>query len=521
MGIQDSLVMMDNIYEGGLAPEQVLGVAAQRVCILAMKRLDRNTRIRRQAESLRDAGFRVTVVSTTPPDALMNPAGEGVEHIAIPISHPVLNGLGWILRLGERPTARLAAGDDSSAARQAHKPGDAVGRGVAETVLYPLRVVSALVVFLLLRTNRAAFAQANASLRDVLRARTSKLLSALMRPYMPKIRRIQFARKARARLRAEQFDVVQAHDILTMGVATDLARALGAKCLFDAIELFEHRSDGVTRARVCILNKWFSACDIRLLKAADAVISVSPGVGEFMADTYGIGAATIIRNCQEPWLLRADSRLRSDIGAGPDDRIVLYLNSLYPNQGFEAVLEALVHLPLRVRLVVLGRERRRGYIEECRARARAIRVEDRVDFLPLRAGDDLIQYISGADVGIIPFVKTPLNIYYSLPNRLFEMIAAGLPVIASDLPCIREIIEQYDVGVVYGCDSARSVAAALDSVISDDNYGWYSQNAAAAAQVLTWSREATRYVDLVRGLADRSVAVDLPHPRASGIPSRR
>ncbi len=494
--------------EGRVAPAPSLE-AGPRICIIAMKSLVYNTRVRRQAKSLKEAGFDVTVISITPPGEMKYPAGEGVRHIPITLHLRLIGFLGTIFRFGElQPPQERSL---TLAERPRQSVWQRVPLYVFHLLLFPLRLMSAGAVYTLLRLQTPPGYALRADHGDVLAARTGKLLRALIRPYAAELRRRVFTDEVWKRLRDEKFDLVQAHDSYALEISTRLSRANGAGLLYDAVEIFAHRSDNAVKGTFPAVYRRLMARDVRLLRDADTVITVSRGVGEWMKQNYGIEPPLIIRNCQMPWDRKADDRLRAKINADSLDRIVIFVNTVHPGRGVETLIEALTHLPTHIRAVTQGHEAVHGYIDQCIQYARLLGVENRINFLPVLPNADLIPFISGADVGVIPFRTTPINNLYSLPNRLFEMVQARLPIVVANLPCMQQIVEEYGIGLVYEPDNAKSLAEAIARILDGAAYPDYVKFVDRAAAELSWPKEAECYLEAVwhtlrRVRADRADA---------------
>jgi glycosyltransferase involved in cell wall biosynthesis len=81
--------------------------------------------------------------------------------------------------------------------------------------------------------------------------------------------------------------------------------------------------------------------------------------------------------------------------------------------------------------------------------------------------DQVIDYAASADIGVSPIVPSCLNYRYSLPNKLFQYMAAGIPVVASDFPQVREIVESAGCGVLVDATRPRAIAEAIEHIGSD------------------------------------------------------
>lgn len=118
--------------------------------------------------------------------------------------------------------------------------------------------------------------------------------------------------------------------------------------------------------------------------------------------------------------------------------IVAYAGQLYPWKGGDVFLRALMQLPGVRGLVIGGLEFERD-LQETKRRARAYGVEDRLTFTGMTETAMVQARLREADVLVLPTIATP-TARYSSPLKLFEYLAAGKPIVASDLPSIREIV---------------------------------------------------------------------------------
>jgi glycosyltransferase involved in cell wall biosynthesis len=118
-----------------------------------------------------------------------------------------------------------------------------------------------------------------------------------------------------------------------------------------------------------------------------------------------------------------------------------------------------------------------------------------VHYLPSVSPELLSEYTSSADIGISLIEDVCLSYRYCLPNKFFEFAMAGLPIVVSDLPEMRRMVEEYKCGVV--CSSARpaSIRGAIDTVLYGDmvRLGW---NARRMAEDNSWERQEQKLLAL-------------------------
>ncbi len=197
------------------------------------------------------------------------------------------------------------------------------------------------------------------------------------------------------------------------------------------------------------------------LRFVSATIVVSPSIARAYKEDYGIAQPVVVMNCPVLSSNARSGRLREQIAAGPDNFIFLYQGGLTPQRGIEQIITAFRSITdQRLRLVFLGQ----GPLE---ADIRVHAAHDcRVVLLKPVPPSELLMYTADADFGLCLLSHSCLNHYYSLPNKLFEYLMAGVPVIASDLLEVRSVLERFHAGIIANDLSTSSLAKALSDATS-------------------------------------------------------
>src|SRR6185369_7209682 len=205
------------------------------------------------------------------------------------------------------------------------------------------------------------------------------------------------------------------------------------------------------------------------LRRADAVITVCDSIArelEAMA-VPGTRRVNVIRNI--PSLDRRAQftypPLRESLGLGADQFILLWQGGTGPSRMIEPIIEALAHAP-SVAFVIRGPSLDL-FGEGYRALARKCGVEDRLVLLPPVPSGDVVASAESADAGIWTLPNLSKNFYYALPNKIFEYLASGLPVLAANFPEARRMVEGYDVGLCFDPYDPRSIAAQLTRLATE------------------------------------------------------
>jgi glycosyltransferase involved in cell wall biosynthesis len=275
-------------------------------------------------------------------------------------------------------------------------------------------------------------------------------------------------------------DLVHANDYDTMwiGVAAKLLR--GSRVVYDAHELWPDQ-DGDPGWR-----PWLTACEWLFVRLADARVTVSPGCAEAIARRYRVAAPVVVRNVPDRVLETAEPRL--------DEAFGVYVGVLAPSRGLEQAVRALPAAPgLRLRLIGPDAE---GFSAQIALEAEHAGVADRVEILPPVPPAEVIDAIAGALLGLVLIQPTSLSHRLSLPNKLFEYVAAGIPVLASDLPVIGPLVRNEGLGEVVAPDDVDGIATAMRRLADAEASAVLRLRLRKFAERSTWALEKHRLAEV-------------------------
>jgi glycosyltransferase involved in cell wall biosynthesis len=192
--------------------------------------------------------------------------------------------------------------------------------------------------------------------------------------------------------------------------------------------------------------------------------------------------------------------LRADIGMRSDRHLILYSGSITFNRGLEKVIESLVYLP-DCHLVLMGYGSDK-YKAGLQALARKIGVESRFSFVGPVPSEEVVTYAACADLGIAPIKNVCLSYYYCLPNKLFEYILAGVPVIASNFPEMEKVIHKYEIGYTFDPEDSRGIARVIRKVLDNrQHYQKMKQNTITASHAYNWEKESKKLLEIYQTLS--------------------
>lgn len=281
-------------------------------------------------------------------------------------------------------------------------------------------------------------------------------------------------------------------------IALALGRRSGGRVLYDARDLYPE-SGNLARMPAPV-RALAGLAERRWARRSDAIVTVNDELAAILAGRFGLPLPAVVMNCPPAWTPPAlpDRRFHALLGLAPETRVVLYHGGFLPSRGIEVLAAAVLRLP-GVALVAMGDGPLRPAIERLAGEPRA---DGRVHLLPPVPPADLLAWISAADVGAMVNQPVSRNERISTPNKLFECLAAGVPVVSSDFPARRRIvIDDPDgpLGAVCDPTDPDAIAVALREVLdrpAEATADLRRRVLVAAHARWTWERQVATLLDV-------------------------
>ncbi len=266
--------------------------------------------------------------------------------------------------------------------------------------------------------------------------------------------------------------IYHASDLYMLPAMVASAQKHGGKVVYDARERYPYVASTAGRPWV---QAFWRVLECRYVHRADAVFTVSESIAEHMAAAYGIAKPNVLYNVPPFRAVTSSGKLRAAADVPDDAVLILHQGQMRKHRGGEVLVEAMTHVHGGV-LVFMGDGGQKPVLA---ARAQTLGVHDRVRFLPPVPPDDLLSWTADADIGVTLLEDTCLNHRFALPNKLFEYLMAGVPVLGSDLPEVRQVVQEHAVGCVVNPADPAAVARILQSMIDDaeTRQRWQAQTA--------------------------------------------
>ncbi|MBC7775277.1 MAG: glycosyltransferase [Phycisphaerae bacterium] len=275
-------------------------------------------------------------------------------------------------------------------------------------------------------------------------------------------------------------------DSLPAGCFASLIRR--KKRVFDAHEYFTEVPEVVHRPFV----KFFWGRVARIcLPFYHHAYTVGPALARIFEEKYGLKFG-VVRNV--PVNIVTDLTIPKKSGlSNLQPWRMLYQGALNEGRGIEAMLDAMQHLE-NVQLVLAGEGDLSSTLLQ---KAKDLQLGDRVVFLGYVKPDDLKTITAQAWLGLNLLENRGLSYYYSLANKFFDCVQAGVPVLTMDFPEYRALNAQYEVAILLHELSPQIVAKAIRSLLEDKNlYERLRQNCLSAREEWNWEREQNTLLEI-------------------------
>ena len=177
---------------------------------------------------------------------------------------------------------------------------------------------------------------------------------------------------------------------------------------------------------------------------------------------------------------------------------VVYVGQLYPWKGAKTLVASMKYLPeTKLTIVGGGSEKERGEIEILIDK---LKLNDRVKLTGFLPYQEALQYMTGAKVLVLPLEDETISRYFTSPLKLFEYMASHIPIVASDLPTIREILGDESALFAKSGD-AKSFSAAIKKALEDNSLAQkLADNAYALSKKYFWEKRAESIINFLKNL---------------------
>lgn len=281
---------------------------------------------------------------------------------------------------------------------------------------------------------------------------------------------------------------INCHSLATLPLGVLLKWRTGARLIYDTHELETEvaGSTGWRRAIACRVER-------RLIAHVDHVFTVSEAISDWYRRAYTLRSVSTLLNVPPEAPSPQGEGLRVQLSFPEDATIFLYQGLLAPGRGLECLVDTFREWERpRTLLVLLGYGPLRDHLLERAGGSERVQVRDAVP------PTELARFTQAADVGLSLIEPISLSYEYCMPNKLFEYLMAGKPVIVSPTVEQARFVRAHGTGVVAAAVTADAIRAAVTEVLALPPTDWASRCTTARTRV-SWTAECDRLRSVYSG----------------------
>lgn len=252
------------------------------------------------------------------------------------------------------------------------------------------------------------------------------------------------------------------------------------KLVFDAHELFPEVPELVNRP---VVKQFWTSIENFIFPHLQSSYTVCQSIADYYNTRYNIDMK-VVRNV--PYLRPSFSKSSKY----NNEKILLYQGAVNVGRGLEWVIEAMPQIN-NAKLVIIGD----GDIkQQLIAKVKSMNLTSIVQFIDKMAPDELFTYTSNADIGLCLLENKGLSYYYALPNRIFDFIAANVPILASRFPEITAVVDTYKTGILINHYEPEFLANTINKMIENP---YPTEHFSTLTEMFCWEKEEKILLEII------------------------
>ncbi|MBI4929450.1 MAG: glycosyltransferase [Bacteroidetes bacterium] len=278
-------------------------------------------------------------------------------------------------------------------------------------------------------------------------------------------------------------DVLVANDLDALLANYLASKFKSSKLVHDSHEYFTGVPELEGRA---FAKKTWKRIERRIFPKLKSIYTVNDSIARLYKDAYGVDVK-VVRNF--PLLIENEERVlktKKELQLPEEKKIILYQGSVNVDRGLLEAVEAMQYVNDAVLLIVGDGD----ILEKVKAKALQLNLNEKVLFKKKVPFDELKHYTRHADLGISLDKDTNINYRFSLPNKIFDFVHAGVPVLASNLVEIKKIVDKHEIGEMVENHNPKHIAEKIIFMLNDSEIRkMWKENCLLASKEFCWQNE--------------------------------
>ena len=278
-------------------------------------------------------------------------------------------------------------------------------------------------------------------------------------------------------------DIYFASDFFSLPACIIAAKIRRTKTFYDSREIYTELPFHDSKP---LVKKLFKVLEGFLIKRVENVFTTGEMDSQYIEKLYSLKKTYLLRNLPiiRKNIIPVD--YHSKYNMPENGIIILYQGIIVKGRGIDTYFKTVQKME-NLYLILLGSGE---HLEFYKHLSDEFNISDRVIFVGKISQDEILNYTAGAFAGLSLIDNISINNYYALPNKLFEYVMSGLPVIVNDLPQMKKVVEDYEIGEVINHVNKDELISVLKNWIENKNvYVLRKDNCKKASLELNWENE--------------------------------
>lgn len=285
--------------------------------------------------------------------------------------------------------------------------------------------------------------------------------------------------------------LIWANDLDTLSAAFLAAKLKRKMLVYDTHEFYTETPELVNRP--IVQNIW-RKIESAIFPKLSTIITVNDSIAELYKEKYKKNI-DVVRNIPEPVNIQS-TKTRKELDLPEEKKIILIQGAgINIDRGAEEACLAMQYIDHCILLIIGSGD----VVPMLKKMTVEMGLETKILFRNKMNFKELRQYTLNSDLGLAIDKDTNINYRYSLPNKLFDYLHAGIPVLSSDLPELNKILDHFDAGYKIFNHEPKHLAEVINNIFANNNeYQQKKNNATKAGKKLCWENEEKKLINIIR-----------------------
>ncbi|MGZ3862070.1 MAG: glycosyltransferase [Bacteroidia bacterium] len=291
-------------------------------------------------------------------------------------------------------------------------------------------------------------------------------------------------------LKKQNPDLLVANDLDTLRPNYKLAKKRNIPLIYDSHEIF---CEVPELQHMPLKKKIWESLEASIVPKLKYCITVNQSIANWFNKKYKTDFK-VVRNIPDKIVVER-IKTREELNLPHEKKIILLQGAgINVQRGAEEAVEAMQFVEGAILLIIGGGD---AYAS-LKLKVESLKLQDKVVMKGKMKPEELYHYTCNADIGLSLDKDTNINYRYSLPNKIFDYIAAGVPVLASPLTEIEAFIHKYRVGICIKSHEPQHIGEMMNYMLNAPEYPEWKANTRIASSENSWENERKVWLEMIR-----------------------